>query len=563
MKKVWNPKKILAVVALTALVAVAVTVSKLAVSADPVTLEEQINRVLGIGDETDARAPVDYGSGPGAAVKVETKSVSSMVSGTSKAPSTIPTGTATANVTGVFGAAVTWPVVPIHLALLPDGRVMSFGTNEKGQQGAELYYDIWNPTLGTASNSHLVLSNTTGTDIFCGAQSVMVSGDVLVSGGDLTVAGKRNSANNTTNVFSPTANSLTANTAMNYARWYGSLVSLPNGQLAIFGGRENVGVLTPAQSVLTPELYDPASKVWISLTGATSSAAFKANWYYPRTYVAPGGNLFLLDNNGAMYSISTSGVGSISSYTKHAPPGVVSLPTVPFAPGKVLSIRDNQEAVVIDFTGATPVVTPTASIGQTRFWASGTVMADGTVLISGGSEVANKLTGVAYQTQIWNPATGQWTAGATAIKPRLYHSNALLLPDASVLTGGGGAPGPVINLNAEIYYPPYLYDSSGLPATRPVIESASPLALNGGGTITLAVGPTDTIASLSFVRTGSSTHSNNSDQRFITLPFTQTGQVITAVLPSDPTVLVPGFYMLFAINTAGVPSLATIFNVEQ
>ena len=75
------------------------------------------------------------------------------------------------------------------------------------------------------------------------------------------------------------------------------------------------------------------------------------------------------------------------------------------------------------------------------------------VLVTGGSAVANQLTGVAYAATIWNPATGQWTLGASAVKPRLYHSTALLLPDGSVLTAGGGAPGPVKNLNAEIYYP--------------------------------------------------------------------------------------------------------------
>ena len=52
-------------------------------------------------------------------------------------------------------------------------------------------------------------------------------------------------------------------------------------------------------------------------------------------------------------------------------------------------------------------------------------------------------------------------------KDRLYHSTSLLLPDGSVLTAGGGAPGPVTNLNAEIYYPPYLFkkDGSGQPAS--------------------------------------------------------------------------------------------------
>ena len=46
---------------------------------------------------------------------------------------------------------------------------------------------------------------------------------------------------------------------------------------------------------------------------------------------------------------------------------------------------------------------------------------------------------------------------------RLYHSAALLLPDATVLTLGGGANGPQLNLNAEIYYPPYLFNADGTP----------------------------------------------------------------------------------------------------
>jgi hypothetical protein len=216
----------------------------------------------------------------------------------------------------------------------------------------------------------------------------------------------------------------------------------------------------------------------------------------------------------------------------------------------------------LDYRNSTPVVTATHSMDQIRYWASGSILADGQVLVTGGSQVANQLTGVAYHAQIWNPATGQWTAGASATKPRLYHSIAMLLPDATVLTGGGGAPGPVKNLNAEIYYPSYLYASNGKPAVRPVVTAATPAVLNPGNTVHVTVGPTDIISRLTFVRTGSVTHSNNSDQRFLDLSFTQEGQNLTAVLPTDTTKMVPGFYMLFAFNDARVPSVARIFSVK-
>ena len=530
-----------------------------AVSDGPIAAIQGIKGWLGIPDETDGTAPIDYGPGagkpqPGPVMLARTAALAVKTS--------LPQGGTTANITGVFGAAVTWPIMPIHAVLLPDGRVMNYGTDAGGRQGAQLIYDIWDPRLGTDASAHRVLPNTTKTDIFCSAQSLMVSGDVLTSGGDLTVNSSRNNAQNATTIFSPRSNTISANTAMNYARWYGSLVSLPSGQLAVFGGRQNVGATNPAQPASTPELYDPSLRSWVALTGAASAGAFSGpNWYYPRAFIAHGGTVFLIGHDGAMYSISTTGAGSIVQLPGNAFPGNSALPTISYAPGMALSIRLSQHVVVADFRKPSPVVTSSDSLDQVRYWASGTILADGKVLVTGGSQVANQLTGVAYRALIWDPATGHWIAGASATKPRLYHSIAMLLPDATVLTGGGGAPGPVKNLNAEIYYPPYLYASKGTPAVRPQLTAATSTVLRPGNTIHLTVGATDIISRLTFVRTGSVTHSNNADQRFLDLTFMQEGQNLTAVLPTDTSRLVPGFYMLFAFNDAHVPSVAAIFSV--
>ena len=113
-------------------------------------------------------------------------------------------------------------------------------------------------------------------------------------------------------------------------------------------------------------------------------------------------------------------------------------------------MREQQKVIIVDLNGLEPVVTPTADLDQLRIWSNVMVLADGKVLVNGGSAVDTQLTGVAYAAAIRDPVTGQWTLGASAVKPRLYHSTALLLPDGSVLTAGGGAPGPVNNLNAEI-----------------------------------------------------------------------------------------------------------------
>jgi hypothetical protein len=483
----------------------------------------------------------------------------------------VPVGGSGANVTGVFGPVVTWPIIPLHAGLLPDGRVINYGTDTSGNQGAQFIYDVWNPALGTGTNSHSVLSNTTSTDIFCSGLSLMLNGNVLITGGDLTVSGQRNMANNLTTTFTPSTNTIAAGTPMNFPRWYPSVISLPDGRKAVFGGWQNTVPPAPPNNPVipasTPEVYDPTTQVWTALGGASSDAAFggttySGNWYYPRCYVASGGSLFSLGADGTTYTVSTAGTGSITQLATTVPGGSNILPTIPFAPGKLLSVRSNQVFVVDYSQPSNPIVTQTDNIDQYRYYASGTIMADGKVLVNGGSTVPNQLTGVAYQVEIWDPATGHWTAGASAAEPRLYHSNALLLTDASVLTGGGGAPGPLTNLNAEIYYPPYLYTSSGQPAVRPTITSVASTTVVPGATLSVTVGATDQISRLTFVRTGSATHDNNLEQRFINLSFQQSGQQLTATLPSDPTVLVPGYYLLFAFNSAGVPSTAQVIFVN-
>ena len=83
-----------------------------------------------------------------------------------------------------------------------------------------------------------------------------------------------------------------------------------------------------------------------------------------------------------------------------------------------------------------------------------------------GARRTTPANGVAYTAEIFDPANNSWTTGATATRMRLYHSTSLLLPDATVITMGGGTPGPETNLNAEIYYPPYLFNDDGTAAAR-------------------------------------------------------------------------------------------------
>jgi hypothetical protein len=525
------------------------------------------------------RAPIDFGLGPGVkrtplAILMNTLAhprswtVASSPPGPRFGALSTPVGTTAAGVIGFFGPPIPWPLVAVHDVLLPTGQVMSYGTDSSGHQGASLVYDVWNPELGTGLDSHLVLPNTTSTNIFCSAQSVdALTGNVLITGGARGFGGVGGLAINNTTLFTPQSTSIKTNPRMNYPRWYDTLTGLPDGSTIVLGGRRNDSPATgtwPPIPATAPERYVDGQ--WVALTGAASEAASRGdNWYYPRVAVTVGGDLFMLAQDGTMYLIDPAGTGAITAFPQRVPDSSARLPVVPFAPGKMLYLASGPipKAMVVDYGSGVPTATTTGAIDQFRYDATGTILADGEVLISGGSSTDDTLAGADYRAAIWNPATGVWNLGARATVARLYHSTALLLPDGSVLTAGGGVPGPVTNMNAEIYYPPYLYakGGGGRPATRPTLTVYAPPAYLGDP-LAASVGNGETITRLTLLRTGSSTHSNNVDQRFIELGFTQTGQALKATLPADPSVLVPGYYMLFAFDLAGVPSVSTMLHIR-
>jgi galactose oxidase-like protein len=520
--------------------------------------------------EKDHPAPVDFGSGPGAGIGPGRPNLVLGETPTIPKSSIVAAAPSGGGSGGFFGPAFPWPIIPIHVALLPGGSVLSYGTNQQGQQGAQFVYDVWNPKLGNGTNAHTILPNRTSTDIFCGAASLLGSGftsgsngsgNVLITGGDLTVNGRRNFSNDKVNIFNPNNTTLTASGGMNHPRWYPSITTLRNGDKLVLGGQFSPGVGEP-----TPEVRPATSpNSWRLLSGISISDN-STYWYYPRGFVGFDGAVYVLQHqNGKIYRLTTAGAGTKQDTLVQMVPGEIFYPSVMFSPFKVLTVRANHRVQVVDISRSPPVVTQIKPLNNSnRIWGNATLLPDGEVLVSGGAGGNNTLTNVAYQAEVFDPRSGTWTLGASASKPRLYHSSTLLLPDGSVLTGGGGAPGPVNELNAEIYYPAYLYakDGSGNPAPRPRVVSA-PSTLKLGQHFSVTVGTNDTVGQINLIRAGSNTHSFNSEQRLIPVPFSQTGTNITATLNASPELAPPGYYMLFVFNSSGVPAVANIISVLQ
>lgn len=461
---------------------------------------------------------------------------------------------------GSWTSVLNWPIIAIHSILTPQGKVMNFGTDKNGLQGARFFYDVWDPKLGSGANSHNTLRNTLGVDSFCSAAVVMPeSGNILMPGGDTRPFSTPNFGINDSPIFNTKNNTLRRAANMSFARWYPTSTVLSNGEILVVGGKDGTG-----RPVNTPEVYSPETNRWRSLFGL-STAGYPE--LYPRQWVAPDGRVFGIFSNKTMYYLNLRGNGSTWFLDKLPVSGnVFQSASVMYRRGKILHVGGSgdstNDSVVININGVKPWVRAVSKPQQAgRSWVDSVVLPNGKVIIVGGSRVDNKLAGASYRPEIWDPGTERWSLMAPAAKARLYHSTALLLKDGRVLVAGGGAPGPQTNTNAEIFSPPYLFNESGL-APRPKILSA-PLEAPYGSKASVSFRSSEKISRVTLIKTGAVTHSTNMEQRFLELSFSETNGVIRVNIPTSPNHATPGYYLLHLINDKGVPSEAHIIRISK
>ena len=478
-----------------------------------------------------------------------------------------PAPTLTAATKGWWDSVTDWPLIAIHAVVIPGGRVMSYGTDAAGTQGAQFVYDVWDPSPTPGMPPHYTLDNTTGTDLFCSSQTLLPNGQVFVTGGDNRQAGGFNLGINNTTIFNPTTNTVTASTSMAYARWYGSQVTLPSGRLLVVGGIDEANGFS-----VIPEIRNTNGS-WSKI----SNVEIGNDLSYPRLLVGPQ----LATNVESVYILA--GVGHRSVYRLDLPAAGTEGTLVDT--GTRLSgatswerplarVNATQTLVQLD-SGATelltlpttstskPSVTSAGRMSQARPWSNFTVLPTGDVLANGGSGEPEKLVKVAYHAELWSAKTKTWTTMASELRPRLYHSSAVLLADGRVQSMGGGAPGPVLGTNAQMYSPSYLFKADGSASVRPKLDVV-PSVLNVGSTTqTLTVGDATTIKRVTLVKTSSVTHSYNTEQRFLELGFTQVNPTtVRLTAPANVATATPGYYWLSVINAAGVPSVSKLVSVQ-
>lgn len=423
---------------------------------------------------------------------------------------------------GQWDTVKTLPWRPVHSVLLRTGKVMWFHTSDDPRE--------WNP-----ADESLVTLPKFSYNPFCNGHAQMPDGKILFTGG-------HNQTNNwglwNISLFDPVAKTWKHLPDMTDGRWYPSQITMANGDILTVSGNRSTG-----NNNSTPDVIQISNGQVRRLTNAVQSMSL-----YPAMFLAPNGQAFIATATSRY--LNTSGGGTLTTVANRLVSGRDNYGSAcMYEPGKVIYTGGGDPPVAtteaIDLNAGTPAWTARASMPQARRQHNCTILPDGRVLVTGGSSNPGfNSNDVGKAAIVWNPANNTWTTWATEQNYRGYHSEAVLLPDARVISVGGDG-----QANYQIFSPPYLFTGS-----RPTITSA-PTNLTYGGSFSVGFsgGP---IGKVTMLRPAAVTHTKNMDQRFNSLSFTVSGSTLNCTAPANANVCPPGFYMLFIIKTTGEPSVA-------
>jgi hypothetical protein len=484
-------------------------------------------------------------------------------------PERVDSGQPSPSQAGRWSTVIPWPHIAIYAAALADGRVLTWSSNAVNDFRAEVQYThaaLYDPATGaftTVDNSFH--------DMFCAGVSTLEDGRIVASGG--------NPYDTRASAFNPATLEWQTLANMNFNRWYNTNLTLPDNE---------VFATFPNAAGNTSERYDPAQNTWTQTPGADmQDLVNEMNADNGETPVNNGTGVQWLGHMAVTPDGRVIHGGPTQTWHIFDPRGTGDTVTlgqlagtrtrvfgnaVTYGPGKVLLVgggdRTQNPTVTnatysIDLNGPSPVISSTAPMAFGRAFQNSVVLPTGEVIVVGGNTSATLFSddGTVYAAEIWNPDTDQWRTLASAKVPRNYHSTALLLHDGRVLSAGGGECGgcSADHLDGQIYTPPYLFAPDSSPAVRPQV-SAAPAQTQAGAQI--AVSASSGIAEFTMIRLSATSHAINTDQRFLPVTFTANGGgSYTLQLETNPNVLLPGNYWIFAIDSAGTPSVGRVIQV--
>lgn len=459
---------------------------------------------------------------------------------------------------GKWGGILTYPIIPIHSTLLPNGKIICWDRAWTGTDTIPRLIDT--ATLDIPpGNVALTQATHPGFEIFCSGHSVTADGKLFVAGGH---NGSDGNGLDTTFTYDGATNVWTRLPDMGTGgRWYPSVCKLGNGNMVVMAGNKTNA--TGANTTIQLMTFNGAgSGTWSTLTGAS-----RALLCFPMLHLAPNGKLFQAGPEKTGGFLDTTGNGAwsfINSIKGTRDYGCSIL----YDTGKVLLVgggtfeaggRPTSSAEVIDLTVPSPAWRLVGSMAYQRRQCNALVLPDGTVLVTGGTASPGFAdpAGSVLPAEVWDPVTEKFRMLAGMNVDRGYHHETILLPDGRVLSQGTGHGGGADTFNGEVFSPPYLFQGA-----RPALSGVPARVIYGQGFSVTSADAAD-VASVSLIAATSVTHATNYNQRIVRPSFTTGVNQVDITAPSDPNICPPGPYLLFLLNSAGVPSLGKFILVNH
>ncbi|MDG2007624.1 MAG: DUF1929 domain-containing protein [Alphaproteobacteria bacterium] len=248
---------------------------------------------------------------------------------------------------GAWTAPFDWNVIAIHSVLLPNGKVLTYGSYaaEEIEQGKDIRedkkmtltdglkvsrdwgfnqwhhhninggvdFDIWDPSKGAGYESHKLIKEPIVLDAFCSAVKIFDSETLFMLGGNKGPKANSPDTQKATTFMNFNNDVFTKGNEMHYARWYGSIVRLADDRIVMVGGENIEGpVVSPIPEIL--EKGQDNEYHWKVLYGAESNDLFgdkdADEWSYPKSYLASDGKVVGISYN-KLWVLDPSGEGSV------------------------------------------------------------------------------------------------------------------------------------------------------------------------------------------------------------------------------------------------------------
>ncbi|KAJ7222415.1 hypothetical protein GGX14DRAFT_428693 [Mycena pura] len=355
-------------------------------------------------------------------------------------------------------------------------------------------------------------------------------------------------------------------------RWYPTAAMLPNGSIMVIGGETGANASPEPNVEILPTPEGGDTVVFLDWLNRTDP-----NNLYPFVLVLPSGNLFVAYYNEAriidagtfdtvqtLPNMPASVTDFLGGRTYPLEGAAVILPMkAPYTdpmeilicggstPGPAMAL-DNCVSIQPEVENATWQL---ERMPSPRVMPCMATLPDGTFLMLNGALGGVAGFGLAsdpnLQALLYDPSmpfNQRISILNTTVVARLYHSEAILLPDGRVLvTGSDPEDGKnPEEMRIEVYIPPYL--SQGL--TQPsftITDTDWAYGSKNTITVTLHQGTTSTMR-VSLIAATSSTHGNSMGSRTLFPAFTCVKNTCTITAPPNAFISPPGWHQLFILD---------------